>query len=462
MSDIGYGWYNSFAIVIAVAVYFAIPNRVFRQGLLLAGSYLFYWSVSGWLVAVLLALSLADFALVQAMGRWPERRKLFLWASVAANLGTLAYFKYFNFFIEQFAVILAPVDPGGGAVAILAPIGLSFIVFHGISYSADAYRGQIAQQPTLLQYLLYVAYFPKILAGPITRIEVFLPALGSLDQLSLRRAVEGMELVLLGLLKKLALAPFFFGYWSALHTGSESGPLVVYAAGAAYGLFLLADFRGYTDIARGVSRALGIELAANFDRPFASASISEFWRRWHMSLSYWFRDYLYIPLGGSRHGLWRTVLNLMVTMLLCGLWHGAAWTFVIWGAVHGAIMSVERIGRVTLPQVRLPKIVGLLVASVLLSATWVLFASSDLAAALGFLSRALDVATPVAQPTLLLALGAFVFGALFSYFDVYGRGLRLVGRSDAVGYVFYTSVLLLVIFQVWRGTEISEFVYFRF
>jgi alginate O-acetyltransferase complex protein AlgI len=462
MDDIGFGWYNSFAVLIAVAFYFAVPSRTFRLLMLLAGSYLFYFSISGWLVGVLLALSLLDFALVAAMGRWQTRKRLFLVLSIAANLGTLAYFKYAGFFLEQFGALLAPLGPTGVALTILAPIGLSFIVFHGIGYAVDSYRGSVERQSNLVEYLLYVAFFPKVLAGPITRIRAFLPQLSGLSRVPLGHVVAGLELILLGLFKKLALAPFFFEYWNAIQSGSETGPLAVYGAGAAYGLFLLCDFGGYTDMARGVSRALGIELAENFDRPYASTSISEFWRRWHMSLSYWFRDYLYIPLGGSRRGLTRTVLNLTITMLLCGLWHGAAWTFVVWGAAHGAIMSIERVGRVSFPAVRVPKLAQLLITSVLLSATWVLFASPDLPTALEFLAQAANVAAPVATTTLLIAAGAFVLGALFSYFDAYGLGLRLVRRSDAVAAVFYTALLLLVIFQVWRGAEIGQFVYFRF
>ncbi|MGM4886846.1 MBOAT family O-acyltransferase [Tardiphaga sp. 11_C7_N12_6] len=463
VSDIAYGFYNSFYIVVLAALYFAVRNAMFRQLFLLVASYVVYWMISGRFATLLLWISVIDFLLVKLMLQRPYYRRLCLSLSIVSNFSVLFYFKYSDFFLDQVRGLLSQLGGSAESVApLIAPLGISFIVFHGVSYSIDAYRGKITRSAGLLQYLLYVAYFPKILSGPITRATEFMPQLATMGRVPLAMVVGGGELILLGLFKKIVLASFFAKFWNELHAAPSGGVLLVYAAGASYGLFLLADFSGYTDIARGISRMLGLELARNFDEPYGATSVSEFWRRWHISLSFWLRDYLYFPLGGSHLGLPRTVINLLVTMLLCGLWHGAAWNFVLWGLAHGAVMSIERVLRGRGFPSRMFDIVGLAVTSFILSVTWILFASSDLVAAFKFLGQITNFPRPVDTYVLQICLLTFVAGPVLSYFRVYGWLLQCTDRSNGLAFVVNTLLVSAIVLQLWRGVDVTEFVYFKF
>ena len=278
---------------------------------MLAASYAIYWMVSGKLVVLLLLLSTSDFLLVSLMQARPQYRRACLMLSVISNLSVLFFFKYLNFFLDQFQLLDGSLglDAQSPVLAILAPVGISFIVFHGISYSADAYRGTILQRPRYHEYLLYIAYFPKLLAGPITRLNEFVPQLGELQRLRLADTLSGGQLVMMGLFKKIVLAAIFAQYWNQLRATPQDGPLLLYAAGSCYGLFLLADFSGYTDLARGISLILGLDLPKNFAEPYGATSVSAFWRRWHMSLSFWLRDYLYFRsavANSDSRGPWLT------------------------------------------------------------------------------------------------------------------------------------------------------------
>jgi len=460
--DLSLGFYNSFYIALGVAAYLLVPSNLLRQLALLVVSCAIYWTISGRLVAILFLISTIDFLLVSLMLKRTELRRLCLVSSIALNFGVLFYFKYFNFFVDQFKLIFAQTGAAGtGALDIAIPVGISFIVFHGVGHSIDVYRGKIAQ-PRYLDYLLYIAYFPKILAGPITRSVEFIPQLDRIGRIPLDNLTSGAELILLGLFKKIVVAAIFGQYWNELQTAKDGGILLVYAAGACYGLFLLADFSGYTDIARGVSRILGIELARNFDQPYGATSVSNFWRRWHMSLSFWLRDYLYIPLGGSRYGLPRTIFNLLVTMTLCGLWHGAAWTFVLWGVAHGLVMSAERLTREKLPFLKLPALIRLCLTFFFLSLTWILFASPDLTSARMLLGHVVEAPSPVNSQLLLLSLATLALGPLLSYFGVYTRLLRRMEAGNALAFAVNTFMIIAIAIQLWRGTNVSEFVYFRF
>ena len=276
-----------------------------------------------------------------------QRHRLWwLRLSLVSNLGILATFKYFNFFVDSAAALLEqiglPSDPVVLRVAL--PVGISFYTFQTLSYTIDVYRRQIDPAQDLLTFAVYVAYFPQLVAGPIERATRLLP------QLERERSrptgpdvASALSLITLGLFKKVVVGDLLavlvddgFGRASTLDAGTLL--LTVYA----FAFQLYADFSGYSDIARGVSRLFGIELIRNFEQPYLSRSITEIWRRWHISLSDWLRDYLYIPLGGNRSGIQRTYINLSITMLLGGLWHGASWTFIAWGGLHGLFLSIER------------------------------------------------------------------------------------------------------------------------
>jgi len=284
-----------------------------------------------------------------------RRRKVLILCSLLVNLGFLGFFKYFNFFIDsgENAFRLVGIDPSSLRLGIVLPVGISFYTFQSLSYTIDVYRKRIVPTSRFWDFALFVAYFPPLVAGPIERAWHLLPQLSAPRRIRLAQSMDGIVLILLGLFKKVAVAD---GVAPAVDSVFNSSGAVsqgdVALATFLFAIQILCDFSGYSDIARGVSKLFGIELIVNFHLPYFSKNPSEFWRCWHISLSSWLRDYLYIPLGGNRLGEARTYFNLFLTMLLGGLWHGAAWNYVLWGAYQGALLCGHRLlthGRETLP-----------------------------------------------------------------------------------------------------------------
>lgn len=343
-----------FAVFMAVvfAAYIATGRhkhaRRIQNHLLLVASYLFYgwWD---WRFLTLIAFSTAlDFVVANKIANTDDElaRKRLLWTSVGVNLGLLAVFKYLGFFVESTYELLLALgfDPPHYVLDILLPVGISFYTFQTLSYTIDVYRRELEPCRDLLDFALFVAFFPQLVAGPIERASRFLPQLLKARTISREQLASGSWLVLWGLYKKIVVADNLARIADAqfaAQPADTSGPgalLGIYA----FALQIYTDFSGYTDIARGVARWMGFELSLNFRRPYFSTSPQDFWRRWHISLSGWLRDYLYIPLGGNRGSTWFTSRNLMITMALGGLWHGAAWTFVAWGVYHGLVLGVHR------------------------------------------------------------------------------------------------------------------------
>ncbi|MDF5713195.1 MAG: MBOAT family protein [Rhizonema sp. NSF051] len=275
-----------------------------------------------------------------------KRRKFFLWVSICANLGILGFFKYSNFFIHsaQEAIHALGVPVEYWHLNLILPAGISFYTFKAISYAVDLYKGKMTASYEFLNFALFWAFFPPLLAGPIDRASHLLPQLSNPRQVSFQQSAEGLFLILFGLFKKVAIADGVAGSVNAIYeTAGAVSWIDVVAATFLFAIQIYCDFSGYSDIGRGVSKLFGIELMLNFDLPYISKDPSEFWRRWHISLSTWLRDYLYIPLGGNRKGELRTYQNLMTTMVLGGLWHGAAWNFILWGFYQGTLLSAYRV-----------------------------------------------------------------------------------------------------------------------
>lgn len=274
-----------------------------------------------------------------------QRRDLFLFISIFTNLALLGFFKYFNFFIgsAEGAIRALGIQAELLHLNIVLPVGISFYTFKTISYTIDIYRRKMAAAHRFLDFALFLAFFPPLLAGPIDRASSLLPQLSNPRQLSFKQSAQGVFLILFGLFKKVAISDGVAGSVNAIYgTSGTVSWIDVVLATFLYAVQIYCDFSGYSDMARGVSKLFGIELMVNFNLPYFSSDPSEFWRRWHISLSTWLRDYLYIPLGGSRQGSRRTYQNLMTTMVLGGLWHGAAWNFVLWGFYQGALLCVYR------------------------------------------------------------------------------------------------------------------------
>ena len=346
-----------FAIFLPLVVlaYFYLPGR-FKWPLLLAASWYFYASWEPIFLLLLLYSTVASWVGGSLIAGSDSRRnaKAWLWISVAAVLAPLVLFKYFNFINAQLAELLALHRPRVFDVTFVLPLGISFFTFQALSYVIDVYRGDVPAERHFGIYALYKAFFPQLVAGPIERATRLLRTMQRLkckpDSIEFAfdaaRVSSGLRLVLWGLFKKLVIADSLAPIVDEIYAGPTyyDGVLLLVAT-YAFAYQIYCDFSGYSDIARGIARMLGIDLMLNFRRPYASVDVQEFWRRWHISLSSWFRDYVYFPLGGDRVGPWRWLLNVFVVFVLSGVWHGANWTFVAWGALHGTYYAVGRFTR---------------------------------------------------------------------------------------------------------------------
>ncbi len=331
--------YQFFAFfVVVLLVFYALPWPKARHWFLLGASYYFYASWNPRFLALLGTLTLVDYYCALWIERSGRSRRA-LWISLAANLGFLAYFKYTNFFAGiYFSLTGQPVH----VFDIVLPLGISFHTFQSISYVVDVYRGQQAAIRSLPDYALFIAFFPQLVAGPIVRARHFFRDLLAWQTPTGEDLRLGAWLILLGLTKKMAFADRFAQVADPYFSNPTPGLWPALTGTLAFGLQIFFDFSGYTDMAIGLAKLLGFHFPENFRRPYLAGSVTEFWRRWHISLSSWLRDYLYIPLGGSRAGAWHTYRNLLVTMLLGGLWHGASWNFIVWGGYHGLLLALER------------------------------------------------------------------------------------------------------------------------
>lgn len=334
-------------LAVVLLLYYRLNHRG-QNYMLLVASYVFYGFWDYRFLALLATSTAVDYLAGNLIDRaqTQTRKRLLLAVSIAVNLGFLGFFKYFNFFVDSAARLLGlfGLSVATPALYIILPVGISFYTFQSMSYTIDIYHGKLKPTANLLDFALYVSYFPQLVAGPIERAAHLLPALTNKRTVTAEFIVSGCMLILTGLVRKVVIADGIGRQVDAIFAapGSFSSPELLMGV-YLFALQIYCDFAGYSDIARGTSRLLGIELMENFQQPYFSANIAEFWRRWHISLSSWLRDYLYIPLGGNRHGTFNTLRNLMITMLLGGLWHGAAWTFVIWGGLHGLFLIVHRL-----------------------------------------------------------------------------------------------------------------------
>ena len=387
----------TFLLFLAVVVTLHWSLRRGRNLLLLLVSYAFYGWWDARFLALLLASSLLDYGVGRGLDgdRGLHVRRLLLATSLAGNFGLLAWFKYRGFAAASLAapLQLVGIEVEPSTISILLPIGISFYTFQTVGYTIDVYRGEIAAERRLLDYLLYVSFFPQLVAGPIERARSLLPQLAAQRRFDEAAARAGSRRILWGLFKKLALADGVAVVVDAAYGSSgASGPDLAIAT-VLFAFQIYWDFSAYSDIAIGSARLLGVELVENFDHPYFAASPAEFWRRWHVSLSTWLRDYLYVPLGGSRRGAPRTLANVLVVFALSGLWHGAAWHFVAWGAVNGLLLLPEVVlrphGRRPKPRGPWARICGTVATFVAIDAAWILFRAGSVAEAGSIAARIL-------------------------------------------------------------------------
>jgi alginate O-acetyltransferase complex protein AlgI len=327
-------------------LYALLPVRR-RKVLLLVASYLFYGSWNAKFLLLLAASTLVDYAVGGALyhSESHRRRQLLISASIGFNLGVLGVFKYFNFFVDSAAAGLAALglEVDFPTLQVILPVGISFYTFQTMSYTLDIYRRQLEPTPSFLDFAVYVSLFPQLVAGPIERAAHLLPQLARLGAGGNRADLSGFGLIALGVFKKAVIADNVAVLVELSYADpSATHPAALWIGTYAFAIQIYCDFSGYSDIAVGLGRLLGLDLVQNFRAPYASAGPAEFWRRWHISLSTWLRDYLYIPLGGNRGGWFAVRRNLLLTMLLGGLWHGAVWNYVAWGAFHGLLLVIFR------------------------------------------------------------------------------------------------------------------------
>lgn len=446
-----------------------------RNLLLLIGSYIFY----GWwdyrFLGLIAISTVVDFSIARGIAAQtdPKTRLRLLWCSVGVNLGILGIFKYFNFFTDSLVSTLDTigVSIGGPTINILLPVGISFYTFQTISYSFDVYRKRISPAENILDFATYVAYFPQLVAGPIERASHLLPQIIDPRSRKFPNAdvrMESARLILGGLFKKVVLADGAAPIANAAFDDPSQWSFLVLLLGiVAFSIQIYGDFAGYSDIARGVSLLLGINLVVNFTEPYLSRNITEFWRRWHISLSDWLRDYLYIPLGGNRKGPGKTYRNLFLTMLLGGLWHGASFNFVIWGALHGVFLAVHKLmggnGSTEEPKWReLPNIVG---TYALVNLAWLFFRAESFESA----SEMLIAIVTLQQGDLPLGYFATTLGlaALTVAIDLWQRSLGEGAPKSSppkmspelAGTLVAVSAVAILVFS---GGAPQPFIYFQF
>jgi alginate O-acetyltransferase complex protein AlgI len=463
-----------FAVVLALRA----ATRDFRKEktLLLAASYLFYMSWSIPCALLIAGTSVVDYLVGLGLGRIeePRRRKGLLVVSIAANLGVLAFFKYTNFLADNASGLLAllGIKAPHWHYDILLPAGISFFTFQSMTYTIETYRRNLAPCHSPRDFLLFVAFFPQLLAGPINRAKDLLPQFASRVRASALDFEQGLAQFGLGAVKKLAISDQLAPTVDLVFASPASYDGLTLLLGAVgYAIQIYCDFSGYSDMAIGSARMMGFRFMENFKMPYSSLSITEFWQRWHISLSTWFRDYLYIPLGGNRRGHSRTYLNLLLTMLLCGLWHGASWNFVFWGGLHGVGLTVHRAWKAWKPlplpsnQPALAIPLALLSRSLTLGLVlvgWVFFRAASWDSACVFLRRMFTQAgdgVRVVPPQLLPILLAIILVHLLIGKDR-NWAVEIPERPILVRVMGYSVLALALV--CFGATDSAPFIYFQF
>jgi alginate O-acetyltransferase complex protein AlgI len=376
--------------------------------------------VHPWFLILIATSTVIDYCAARGMEAYPHHRRRFLWLSVVSNFGMLGFFKYFNFFVENVAGVLASagISVSEPTLRILLPVGISFYTFQAMSYTIDVYRGELRARRNLLDVAVFVSFFPHLVAGPIQRASFLLPQVEAARRFSPEKARTGFILICWGFFKKLVIADNVGVIANKVFVLADPTFYILWAGVFAFAIQIYADFSAYTDIARGTSRWLGFELTENFAHPYMARSPADFWRRWNISLSSWFRDYVYIPLGGSRHGTWMWARNVLVTFLLSGLWHGASWNYVLWGLYHGLLLLVTQLPAHLMPQraavgsgvarwLLVPRIAGMFL---LTNIGWLLFREVELHAIVRDLTL-----SPFGVSEIDRSTGAYFFLLTFLY-----------------------------------------------
>jgi alginate O-acetyltransferase complex protein AlgI len=469
-------------IVFPVYLLLRKHNQAMNVWFLIA-SYTFYGWWNPWYLLLLFGTSAIDYWMVLLMERKQSTRKLWLIISLVSNFGFLAYFKYSGFITTNINLLLAhagsPVhlpDPADypnymlgffGApedwmfTAVILPIGISFHTFQSMSYTIDAYFGVIKTEHNFIRFLTFVSFFPQLVAGPIERAHNLLPQLQSTPTITAQKISDGLSLFLVGLFKKVALADYLAKYVDMVYdtpSGYQAPALIL--ATVAFGWQIYFDFSGYTDMARGIAEMMGFRLMLNFNNPYAAVGLGDFWNRWHISLSTWFKDYVYFPLGGSRGTLWETYRNMFVTMVISGVWHGADWGFIIWGALHAVARCLTRNLELTFfYRERVPRLAKQLLVFAFVTFTWIFFRAqtwdkSRLIIERMFTTQWVDPKFPLLMAVMILAV--WLYQLLYAGRSVF----RPVLEWNVVKVSMAALMLAYLLLAAQSSTK--QFIYFQF
>ncbi|MEO7168543.1 MAG: MBOAT family O-acyltransferase [Chthoniobacterales bacterium] len=457
-------------LLIVLGAYWSLSLR-WQNFFLLIASYVFYGWEHPWFLLPLWASTLVDYGSALGMERWPRRRRAFLVASVCGSLALLVTFKYANFAIDNLGALLA--DSEGPqwklALRLALPVGISFYTFQSIGYVVDVYRREIPAERSLLKYALFVTFFPQLVAGPIERAGHMLQQFARPRYFDADLWRSALGLMLWGFFKKVVIADNTAIIANKIFALSDPSFPVLWAGVLAFTVQIYADFSAYTDIARGTARLLGFELMQNFRHPYLATSPVDFWRRWHISLSTWMRDYIYIPLGGSRSGVVRNSFNLVATFAISGLWHGASWNFVIWGLYWGFLLLLQRLLSPLGLGKNIPWVAKVMFTFLLACVGWLMFRERDLGqlvhdltlSPFGLPKRDWAMGFYFAELVCVYSLPLALHLLLFGIFPRWNLELRLPERAlfafeTVIAIVLFMGILTL------RSLTTSEFIYFQF
>jgi D-alanyl-lipoteichoic acid acyltransferase DltB (MBOAT superfamily) len=465
-------------LTLVVITYWQFRRRK-QNILLLAASYFFY----GWwdwrFLGLILISTLVDFYCARCIAQTDQvhKRRLLLAASVLLNISFLGFFKYFDFFIDSFAATLsaAGIHVPLTVLGIILPPGISFYTFQALAYIVDVYQRKLEPAESLVDYALFISLFPHLIAGPIQRPSHLLPQVQRPRTFDSSRFFDGLMLICTGLLRKAVIADNCALIANGAFSGKFGEPdLAIVLLGAyAFAWQIYGDFSGYSDMARGSAQLLGFHFMVNFRQPYLATSLQDFWRRWHISLSTWLRDYLYIPIGGSRGGEAKTYRNLMTTMLLGGLWHGANWTFVVWGGLHGAWLSLERATGSLFRTTDRSSIASDSLLSPrawmkriflfhLVCLTWIFFRAESVPAAINFLSGVTALAWHPEYFTAAKFLAAFTLPLFLLDLALESRDEEYLGERMTVSIRLKFAAAMTALVLLFAGNQINAFIYFQF
>ena len=475
-----------FALVITTIV--VIKNRKFQHLFLLAASYFFFIFSSNYLVSLLIFSTVLDFYIAQEIWKSTDskKKKRLLIISIMGNLGLLGFFKYTDFGISQFnSIAIALGQPEIPLLNIILPIGISFYTFQTLSYTIDVYRGNLEPSKSFKEFALFVAFFPQLVAGPIVRAKVFLPQLREKMESGLglyqiiiknRNLKFGITLVFIGLMKKMFFADNIGNLVDEIFLSPIGhSSLSIILGTVAFGFQIYGDFSGYSDIAIGAALILGFKIPQNFNKPYFATSPVDFWRRWHISLSTWLRDYLYIPLGGNKKSKSRTYLNLLIVMFLGGLWHGAAWNFVVWGLLHGSYLAIHKILSNKFPSItshpffktKIGLILSIFVTQYFVFLAWIPFRVSDTESMTYSIQKyifldfqILDTITYLESHKIRVMI--LIIFVIFHFISYKKGNLPLLISNWKIEYwfMFLVGIILSILFFYVGNSE--DFIYFQF